>query len=97
MSQDNEIPPIKGSRGKQARDATFGFGIALIAFGFAYWVIPASVVRPPSVKSIVLLPSFLPYVLIFGVGALGLVCGMQACFGAGVPSEDGEGLHLSRN
>ena len=92
-----EIPPIKKTGSKQVRDASFGFGIALIAFVFAYWVIPAAVVRPPNVKSIVLLPSFLPYALTVGVGALGFVCGLQACFGAGVPSEDGEGLQPSRN
>ncbi len=80
------LPVLRARRSRS--DVIFGFGTALGALLMAVWVIPHGVTAPSSVKALPLSPTFLPYVLTACIGLLGLVCGCQAAFGRGVPSED---------
>lgn len=93
MSDVEEVRPGQPVMRKSARDAIFGFGVAVVAAAFVFWGIPDRVVTPASVKAMPLSPAFLPYVLTALIGVLGLVCGVQAVFGSGVPSEEGEGFY----
>ena len=89
MAENPETPSEPIIR-KSRKDVLFGFGTLIAAILFAAIVIPAGVVSPSSVKALPLAPTFLPYVLTALVGLFGLICGMQALLGPGVPKEIGE-------
>ncbi len=97
MSDIEDVRPGKPVMRKSARDTVFGFGMAALAVIFVLWGIPDSVVTPASIKALPLSPAFLPYVLTASIGVLGLVCGIQAAFGPGVPTEEGEGFYPAAN
>lgn len=97
MDEVEEIRPNKPTVKKNARDAIFGFGMTAVAAVLLFWGIPESVVTPASVEALPLSPAFLPYSLTGAIGVLGLICGIQALLGPGVPTEEDEGFHLASN
>ncbi|HCR98935.1 MULTISPECIES: tripartite tricarboxylate transporter TctB family protein [Halomonas] len=96
MSDDIEQRPEAVAK-KSIKDAMLGGGIFVASVLFAWIVIPAGVVSPASVERLPLSPVFLPYVLTTLIGIFGLIYGMQASIGLGVPKEENdESTHLRR-
>lgn len=91
MSDDVGIEPRPQVVARRSvKDVIFGFGTFAASLAFALVVIPLGVVSPGSVTHLPLSPVFLPYVLTALVGLFGLICGLQALLGPGVPKEAGE-------
>ena len=97
MSVEEETPLLEPKAERSLHDVWFGFGIAIASVIFILWVIPNAVVSPASVRAMPLDPRFLPYVLAALIGVLGVICGLQALLGPGVPKEAGEGFLFRRN
>lgn len=95
MNDDIEQRPETVAK-KSVKDAMLGGGIFIAAVLFAWIVIPAGVVSPASVKRLPLSPVFLPYLLTALIGIFGLIYGMQASIGRGVPKEENDESSLLR-
>jgi hypothetical protein len=77
-------------------DLIFGVAVIILAAVFVVWVIPASVRVPASVEAAPLSPAFMPYTLSALIGAMGIVCVLQASLGQGIPKEESELTFVAR-
>lgn len=90
MDDAEEMKPGAPIAKRSGLDLIFGVGALIFAAIFVLWVIPVGVQVPDSIDAAPLSPAFLPYVLSTLIGALGVVCVLQATLGQGVPKEESE-------